>query len=269
MDPKNVIIYSDLDGTLLSYTSDKTFINEANIKAIKNWIQLGGFFSIATGRNLKNILHLFTDFKVNSPLVLSNGALLYSQDQECITYQEKLSDEFINEALDYYKNHDYVSLVLSDSNEIYTIEHEFNSNRPELKFPYIKLQLIDVKKYNHLKLSFLVDAENADRLNEELKNFHTLDQVNISASSKRYIEVVSKKASKGLGIKKVLEMNQLESKTLVCIGDYLNDIEMLKIADIPAAPINGHEDVKRIAKIITIHHNEGAIADLIDKLLKM
>ena len=57
MKPKDVVIYSDLDNTLLSSWDLGPIIVKKNIVALKKWFALGGQFSIATGRNLKNVLH--------------------------------------------------------------------------------------------------------------------------------------------------------------------------------------------------------------------
>ena len=74
----------------------------------------------------------------------------------------------------------------------------------------------------------------------------------------------------------------MTDKTLVCIGDFYNDVSMLEIADIAACPDNAPDDIKAMCqivqnnipdkqdrKIVTCNNNEGALADLIEILEKM
>ena len=56
--------------------------------------------------------------------------------------------------------------------------------------------------------------------------------------------------------------------TSIAIGDYENDFLMLKSADIPVAVGSGTDELKRIARYITVNAADGAVADLIYKLEK-
>ena len=57
-----------------------------------------------------------------------------------------------------------------------------------------------------------------------------------------------------------------EERKLACIGDYFNDYEMLKSADIAACPSNAAQGIKDICDIVTCSNDEGAIAGLISAL---
>ena len=56
--------------------------------------------------------------------------------------------------------------------------------------------------------------------------------------------------------------------TTVCVGDYENDISMLRHADIAYAVENAIDEVKAVADRITVHHNEDALAHIIADLEK-
>jgi len=265
MDPKDVIIYSDMEGTLLSSWELGPMVVEENKEALKKWSELGGSFSIATKRNLKNVLHFLTEFNIASPLVLANGAILYSHENKEIIYKELIPNSFLDEAIEYFKNNERVVLVISNEDEVFSVTHNSSKSIPELDFPTKKITLDDLKYINIIKVTFVVFESDSEQVNNDIKKFNTINEVNVLPSSKRFIETVSVKATKATGIKKALQNNY--NKRLVCIGDYLNDIEMLNIADIPACPKNSHEKVKKSAKIITVDNNVGAIADLINQLL--
>ena len=266
MNPKDGIIFADMDGTLLTNWDLGPVIVENNLLAISKWLAAGGYFSVATGRNLKNVPHFFTDFKLDIPFVLVNGALLYLPAEERIISQELISKDFLKEAIDYFNNHHYLSLVLSDQYEVYSIVHPKSLFKPIIDFPNKSITVEEIADIEVLKVSFVIMENYAKKVNLELQEFKSIKDVNILPSSSRFIEFVSNKANKAKGIKKALNYARLERK-IICIGDYLNDLEMAEVADYFAAPENAHPELKKRANFITLSNNDGAIASLINKLM--
>jgi hydroxymethylpyrimidine pyrophosphatase-like HAD family hydrolase len=78
------------------------------------------------------------------------------------------------------------------------------------------------------------------------------------------LEFLPKGASKGMALKKLKSL--FPDRTIICVGDYQNDMDMLLSCDIPACPANALPEVKAISQIQLCHHSEGCIADLIYKL---
>ncbi len=54
--------------------------------------------------------------------------------------------------------------------------------------------------------------------------------------------------------------------TTIAVGDQENDLPMLGAADMAACPENATAAVKAACKIHLCHHDEGCIADLIERL---
>ena len=73
-----------------------------------------------------------------------------------------------------------------------------------------------------------------------------------------------------LGVSKSFQFpflrSRYQSATLYAIGDYDNDAEMLRHADVAACPENASEEIKKIAAIHVCHCKDGALADLIEKI---
>ena len=71
-----------------------------------------------------------------------------------------------------------------------------------------------------------------------------------------------------MGIEYLRQVYSTDEKraTIIAVGDYENDIEMLKAADIAACPDNAMESVRNICDIKLCHHDMGAIAQLINIL---
>ena len=64
------LILSDLDGTLLNSNAQ---ISQGNIDALKYYMDNGGRFSFATGRNYLGMGYFNDSIPVNAPAVTSNG----------------------------------------------------------------------------------------------------------------------------------------------------------------------------------------------------
>ena len=55
---------------------------------------------------------------------------------------------------------------------------------------------------------------------------------------------------------------------LFAMGDYYNDLEMIKKADISAVPLGTPDDIRQYADYETVRCEDGAVADFIDYLAK-
>jgi HAD superfamily hydrolase (TIGR01484 family) len=68
--PGNIILYSDVDGTLVSKSNQ---IPEKVVRYIQLFIDSGFGFSLATGRSFQSVRRILEKIPVNVPVVLCNG----------------------------------------------------------------------------------------------------------------------------------------------------------------------------------------------------
>ena len=73
---------------------------------------------------------------------------------------------------------------------------------------------------------------------------------------------------KNLKQDELAEMLGVEKENTAAIGDYFNDYEMLKQVGLPACCGQAPKGMKKIAKLVTCHCNEGAVADLIEYIIQ-
>jgi len=265
MDARKTMIYADMDGTLLTSWDKGPVISENNKKAIREWIASDGLFSVATGRNLKNGPTHLEEFALELPMVLVNGAMIYSAHTKRILKTVYLKDEFYQEALAFFDQNLGCAAVLSDEYEVYAITHT-KADEDLLDFIVQPITREQAEGLKLLKVTFVTKPENHQKILNEVMKFKTIDTVNVIPSSESFIEIVDQHANKAEGIKWVLSHYPLQNRTLVCIGDYTNDEAMLNLAEVSAVPMNGLAALKAKANIITSDHNHDAIADLMLKL---
>jgi hydroxymethylpyrimidine pyrophosphatase-like HAD family hydrolase len=82
------------------------------------------------------------------------------------------------------------------------------------------------------------------------------------------IELMPHGVSKGIGLRKLRAhfAAQGEQPLIIACGDYKNDLEMLREADLAICPQNACPEAKRLAHAVLCHHNKGLIGDLVDRL---
>ena len=71
---KDILVLSDIDNTLL--VADKG-IPEYNIQMIKKFQELGGKFTIATGRSLESVSHYLDKIELSAPAIIYNGGGIF------------------------------------------------------------------------------------------------------------------------------------------------------------------------------------------------
>ena len=83
-----------------------------------------------------------------------------------------------------------------------------------------------------------------------------------------FIELLNKEATKGNALTQLSKLFEIETKSIVAIGDNMNDLEMIQVAGLGIAVSNAHVNLIANADYTCGHHNEDAVADVIELLEK-
>ena len=249
------LICSDFDGTIYM---DK-HISDENINAIKYFQSEGGYFTFASGRNYTT----FTEgaasvIPPNAPILAYNGALIVSLDGKDVYYQGLVTKEQMLHAFraaDFCKNIKGFHVSTVDSVQIYTIDE---NDSPEARRAFV-----DSFDKPFVKMIAVMHPDNTDETYEEVKKLFSSD-FNITRSWKFGIEFNNLSDSKGRAARWLKE--RLGCHTLICVGDYDNDIDMVAAADIGYAVENATDNLKAVADRITVHCRESALARIIEDI---
>lgn len=267
MRAKDIIIYSDMDGTSLVDWDIGDYVPERNISAIKRFCAEGGLFSIASGRQPADIMRYFPAGFLNAPLVCANGAIIYDPQKGKQIKSLFLPAEYKRECINYCKSHPELSVSAADTEYVYRVRTGDGrygaSSRTRAVISEEEFQAGDF-----VKMAFkLPKGELMRVLERDVRAFGSAGQVSIAKSADIFLDITAKDADKGKGVMAALEYMGTR-RFLVCIGDNFNDISMLKLADMPACPASGEKAVVDMCKMVTCDNNTGAIADLISMLEK-
>ena len=259
------VLLSDVDGTLLQSGRP---IPPRNLHAIQRFIASGGKFAIATGRSMQAAESVYRASGSNTALVCSNGAALYDFGRGEYIYCMQLADSVKEAVLPFIAEFD-CGVIVDCARDSYILhansETEAHLRRVGLYYP--RADFAELRGKNWIKAILLApDVHTADKMfrrGEELR----LENAFFLRTQPTYMELTCAAADKAVGaaeLKKVLGARQL-----FAIGDYDNDLQMLKTADVSAAAGNAPEYIKATADYVCGNCAEGAVADFIAILERM
>jgi Cof subfamily protein (haloacid dehalogenase superfamily) len=260
---KNSVLISDFDGTLVNKNG---VISKENIDAINYYIENGGIFCGATGRTHLGVDIMRDALPIVAPWILFNGAGVYDfrsgqfvhiDSIESVTLlpiaravMEKLPHmnvQVTTNRMQYFVNPSgRPDPIVIEENQVYE-----EKNIDEITEPWIKL-IFNGSKEDLKKIEMII----LDKLDQ--------DSFRYFYSGKAYLEIMGRKVSKGTGLKALVESLPENIEKIYAIGDYYNDVELLRGADISAAPDNAPDDIKANVDVIVSGHDDHAVMEFIN-----
>ena len=244
------LIHSDLDGT---FAVGKNIFKE-NIDAIKYFTGNGGKFAFCTGRPTGYLRDINMLDIINAPVCILNGAVVYDYTEEKVLFEKRLNftvSEFINAITEFSEKVTTVRCYYNHFGD------SFLGNVTD-KIPDDELGIFPIKT-----VCYFDNIYDADEFRAKVHNLQLFKSTLITKSSPVLVEFNNINATKGTALqfsKKYLG----NIHTAIGIGDYDNDIELLKGADLKVAVGNAIPQVKEIADIIVESVEEFALANLVN-----
>jgi HAD superfamily hydrolase (TIGR01484 family) len=103
-----------------------------------------------------------------------------------------------------------------------------------------------------------------DDIFREITNRVKTDAFNITTSGVA-VDITARGVDKGYGIREVCKRASISLTEVLCVGDSLNDIPMLKIAGFSACPNNAVAEVKRIVDFVAPSDSTRGLLEILDK----
>ncbi|MCM1335417.1 MAG: HAD family hydrolase [Bacteroides sp.] len=262
MDFKNVILMSDLDGTLL--TDDKR-IDERDLAAIARFRAGDGLFTAATGRGIAMAKSVVERLGIDIPCVIFNGAAVYDFREKKFLWHSDMppcADDYIRMLEERFPD---VGIEILHADSVYvTDDNETVREHMAIEgIEPIRCSLADVPREDRLKVLIAYPPERIGEIIDFTRERCAAD-VNWVHSSPMYYEMLPAGISKGYGFRRLIELLGRDGLFTVAVGDYGNDTDMVRAADYGAAVANAREEVKRAAKVVLRDNNHAPISQLID-----
>ena len=265
---RKTLYISDLDGTLLT--------NEAKLSpyakdTLQYLIAKGVNFSIATARTSASAVQILSDLKLQIPVVLMNGVLVFDmQNQSCIK-QENLPEKAVTEIIKILRKFqiDAFMYVIRD-NKMTTY---YESLDDPMMFDFYDSRVKNYgKSFEQISDFLQADLENTvyftmrghhEKLTPvyEAVKFLGLTEAELYrdnyAEGMWFLECFSKQASKYNAVRYLREHFQYEY--VVGFGDNINDLPLFHASDEAYAVGNAVPEAKQSATAVIGKNTEDAV----------
>ncbi len=257
-----ILICTDLDGTLV--TSDHR-ISRENLDAIEYFKREGGAFTFVTGRVPLTTGEFCRTVRPNVPIGCINGGAIFDHIKGEYIWMASL-DEMALDIIDFVaENMPDIGIQANTASEIYFCRNNSGTEyfRERTGVPNIEKHYRDIDE-PILKVLFLsMDNERIIALTELLKTHPLYGEFDFIRSEATLYELLPKGNSKGNVMTRLVNYLGLDMQRTVAIGDYDNDVSMLRAAKLGVAVANAVDSAKAAADMITVSNDEHAIAKLI------
>ena len=257
-----ILVCTDLDGTL--YKNDKT-ISAENKQAIEYFKREGGYFTFITGRFPYYSFDAYNAIKPNAPFGCINGGGLYDGVEGKYIYTTAISDEVVELIDCIHGRFDNVGIQICCFDKTYFVEENEMTERfrKRVGLPNLICHYRDVKEPIG-KVIFTTDGSSVMQTIEKILRSHSLsDKFEFIRSERTLFEIMPKGVNKGTGLLKLSKHLGVDIGKTVAIGDFDNDVAMLKAARLGIAVANASKLALEAADIVTVSNEENAIADVI------
>lgn len=260
----NILLLSDLDGTLFNSKSEVPLENQ---KAIQRFVEKGGMFGISTGRTPSNALPMLESVTINAPSIFLNGSLLYDPVLHAGIQSHNMHKEDARKIAEFcLENYPSIDVQIYDGESILFVSPEETANQEWVQThrPCVFTDIGSILDRSWMKFLLMGDHDTLEHLLEQLRNRKMLTTLDAVFSSNVFLEVLPKGVSKGRMLEDLRAM--VPNRKIYAIGDFYNDVELLSYADISATPENGVQELKSIARYIVCRNDVGAVADFIERI---
>lgn len=267
---ENWLVVSDIDGTL---NNKFRRLPKKNYEAIKKFTDLGGNFTLASGRLQSSLERNYNRITANQPAIVLNGAGIYDYNKRemmwrsCIGEKGREFVRYISQEFDeIFKSvdigvyfDDYVYIVKSG------LMSKFTMHFDKAEHEYVD-SIDDIPDYGWMKVIFWSNPITLEKLHKVISTLENPD-ANFMSSSIFTLEMLQKDTHKGVGIMKLADMLGIEKSHVAAIGDYYNDWDMLQTVGLPACAGQAPSSIHKICKYEACHCNKGCVADLLEYIM--
>ncbi len=263
MDYKLVAI--DMDGTMLK--NDHS-ISKKNVDIVKEAIEQGVNVVISTGRSSVALKKYVEQFGFKSPFIVYNGAgIKYLDTTEYLSRTD----------LDFGTAKEVCTRGLELGTTVLTWADDklyVKGTEEGIKFyafhtgtKFIEIDDFDILKDKGIhKVMFSDSPENIRKLYDTFVE-DGFNSSNFTVSVPQILEFYNKNASKGDAVLNYAKSLGIKQEEIICIGDGMNDITMIKMAGLGVAMGNACEELKAVANFVTKTNDEDGVAFAIEKFV--
>ena len=266
------LVFCDMDNTLLTA---KEGIPSCNRTVIKLFTELGGRFTVATGRPPASIRAALGDIKLSLPAISCNGSLIYDFSTDTILRRATLDRKQATLAIaDVIRQFPRIGVeVMAHAGDMFVVQaNEYtHAHQVDEKIPSVACPLDSVPD-GWVKVVFASDPETIRKLSQYAKTRYYGRENYFLATNNIYFEIMPGGVGKASGLRDLCTLLGEPLQKTIVVGDYYNDLEIMRTAGHSVAVANAPAEVKAAAdEVTTCTCSDGAVGEylyhLIDKVM--
>ncbi len=259
---QSYLLITDMDGTLLNSQKE---ISRENLDAIWDFVNGGGKFGVATGRSPGSAKRWLLQLPINCPCIFYNGSMVKDIATDTVLACQHLEKDCLFPQMEWVLQNSPETVV-----EIFTPQGLFLVSNPVNKDPYLEQEqdpythasLSHVKDLPWIKILLCAKHEALQKIEQHVLAEADNNHFNYCYSTDFYLEFLPC-TTKGSALSVLCETTHGQGRKIIAVGDYENDIAMLRQADIGIAVGNALPIVKDNADSVVSDNNHHAIAEVI------
>ena len=279
-----ILLVSDWDRTV---TGPDRKVPPANTEAVLRFIAEGGRISIATGHTRVSHRSRWAELPTNAPHIVFNGAEIYDYAASRSLWQGPLPESAEELFASLLEKHPELHFEIQCPTETYVFGEDMGLAEIMKKMG-VPIRVSPLAKVPYPRIQFAVSgspgsSRRAEPGEKEPDWFrYTTEEIDLlfggiaaeinapgtgclcSRSLPFLIEAQAEGASKGETARRLLDM--LGCHTLVCCGDAMNDLSLLRAADRAFVAGDGAKELLDMGFEVTAPSDEGVLADAIGRL---
>ncbi|CAG5088405.1 MAG: Cof-type HAD-IIB family hydrolase [Thermobacillus sp.] len=259
MNRKFDLIAIDVDGTLLN---DRHQLTPTVIEAVREAAESGAEIVLATGRGPINSIPLLEEIGLAGTLITHNGAATVESEGRRVLHSFSIPHEAMVPYMEYCRENG----VHFDINTAFDMYNE--SSTPEADAMYVHYRVVPIRRRpddplppDLVKFTAFGSKEQMDRVQREWEAWDS--PLRRIRSGDWFIDVQHADVSKGKALERLASLRGIDRSRIMAIGNYYNDIDMLRFAGLGIAMGNSPDEVKRAADAVTLSNEEDGVAHAI------
>lgn len=261
-------VVSDCDGTLVGRDGD---MDPRDAEAVRHVVGQGIPFVLATGRIPAETAGYYRELGLSTPLVCYHGALVYADGGLSETVRDDALDEStLRELVEFILGAHPAAQILLGMNDRYVInrldELELHWDMRGPSRPATG-RIEDVLGERVYKLCyFSTEVGRVDGMAREV-TARFGSRLRVQQAHAHLAEFLAPGVGKLRGVGSALERLGIGWSEVLAIGDYLNDLEMIRRAGIGVAMGGAPEAVIAAADHVTLPQGQGGVARALERFM--
>ncbi|GAA3400792.1 Cof-type HAD-IIB family hydrolase [Paenibacillus hodogayensis] len=250
------LIALDVDGTLLN---DRYELTADTVETVRAVHEAGATIVLCTGRSPVNSLPLMEQLGLEGTLITHNGAATIRSTDRQVVHEYPFETEQLRPLVAYCRER-RVHLDMCTPFELY-VETELGEREAAMygKFMLTPQRIGNILELGRAPVKFTVfgDKDVMDRVEADWLGMSL--PLSVLRSGDLFIDVMHPQATKGSALRSLAESLGIERSEVMAIGNYFNDVEMIRFAGLGIAMDNSPEGVKAEADAVTASNNEEGV----------